>query len=148
MWVTSHNGIPIHTPIHVLDDFQHSQHRPILTHVALHIPLIRSMQKPRWSFRKAKWKKFSQQLEQSIICIPNNGILVTEAYLILSKTILKSAKTNIPRGFRPSYISCMDTECQHLLEQYSNSGDQISPITSWSALIMPVERDGSKLRAV
>ena len=34
-----------------------------------------------------------------------------------------SAKTNIPRDFRPSYIRCMDSECQQLLEQYSNSGD-------------------------
>ena len=32
-----------------------------------------------------------------------------------------SAKSNIPRGFRPSHIPCMDTECQQLLEQYSNS---------------------------
>ena len=48
---------------------------------------------------------------------------MTEAYLRLSKAILISAKTNIPRGFRPSYIPCTDTECQQLLEQYSNSGD-------------------------
>ena len=41
----------------------------------------------------------------------------------LSKAIIISAKTNIPRGFRSCYIPCMDTECQQLLEQYSNSGD-------------------------
>ena len=94
-----------------------------MTHVGIRIPLIRSLQKPRWNFRKAKLTKFPQQLEQSIICIPNNGISVTEAYLRLGKAILISAKTNIPRSFRPSYIPCMDTECQELLEQYSNSGD-------------------------
>ena len=94
-----------------------------MTYVGLGIPLIRSLQKPRWHFRKAKWTKFSQQLEQSIICIANNGISVTEAYLRLSKAILISAKTNIPRGFRPSYIPCMDNGYQQLLEQYSNSGD-------------------------
>ena len=115
--------IPLPTSVQVLDDFPHSQHRPIVTHVGLCIPLIRSLPKPRWNFRKAKWTKFSQQLEQSITCIPNNGISVTEAYLRLSKAILISAKTNIPRGFRPCYIPCMDTECQQLLEQYSNSGD-------------------------
>ena len=122
-WGTSHNGQPLQTSVHVLDDFPHSQHRPIVTHVGIRIPLIRSLQKPRWNFRKAKWTKFSEQLEQSIICIPNNGISVTEAYLRLSKAILISAKTNIPRGFRPSYIPCMDNECQQLLEQYSTSGD-------------------------
>ena len=116
-WVTSHNGQPLQTSVHVLDDFPHSQHRPIVTHVGLRIPLIRSLQKPRWNFRKANWAKFSQQLEQNIICIPNKGISVTEAYLRLSKAILISAKTNIPRGVWPSYIPCMDTECQQLLEQ-------------------------------
>ena len=94
-----------------------------MTHVGIRIPLIRSLQKPRWNFRKAKWTTFSEQLEQSIICIPYNGISVTEAYSRLSKAIRISAKTNIPRGFRPSYTPCMDNECQHLLEQYSNSGD-------------------------
>ena len=122
-WVTSHNGQPLQTSVHVLDDFPHSQHRPIVIHVGIRIPLIRSLQKPRWNFRKAKWAKFSEQLEQSIICIPNNGISVTEAYSRFSKAIVISAKTNIPRGFRPSYIQCMDNECQQLLEQFSNSGD-------------------------
>ena len=93
-----------------------------MIHVGLRIPLIRSLQKPRWNFRKANWAKFSQQQEQSIICIPNKGISVTEAYLRLSKAILISAKTNIPRGVRPCCIPSMDTECQQLLEQYSNSG--------------------------
>ena len=116
-WVTSHNGQSLQTSVHVLDDFPHSQHRPSVTHVGLRIPLIRSLQKPGWNFRKAKWTKFSEQLEQSIICIPNNGISVTEAYSRLSKAI------HIPRGFRSSYIPCMDNECQQLLEQYSNSGD-------------------------
>ena len=103
--------------------FRTAKHTPIVAHVGLRIPLIRSLQKPRWNFRKANWAKFSQQLEQSIICIPNKGVSVSEAYLRLSKAILISTKTNIPRGVRPSYIPCMNTECQQLLEQYSNSGD-------------------------
>ena len=107
----------------MLDDFPHSQHRRMVTHVGIRIPLIISLQKPRWNFRKAKLTKFSKPLEQSVICSPNNGISVTEAYSRLSKAILISAKTNIPRGFQPSYIPCMNNECQKLLEQYSNSGD-------------------------
>ena len=109
-WVTSHNGQPLQTSIQVLDDFPHSQHRPIVTHVWLRIPPMRSLQKPIWNFRKANWAKFSQQLEQSIICIPNKVISVTETYLRHSIAIFISAKTNIPRGVRPSYIPCMDTE--------------------------------------
>ena len=44
-WVTSYNGQPLQTSVHVLDDFPHSQHMPIVTHVGLRIPLIRSLQK-------------------------------------------------------------------------------------------------------
>lgn len=122
-WVTSYNGQPLQTSVQVLDDFPRSQHRPIVTHVGLRIPLLRSLQKPRWNFRKANWTKFSEQLDKSVVCIPNKEISVTEAYSRFSKAILKSAKANIPRGFRPSYIPCLDTECQQLLEEYTNSGD-------------------------
>ena len=123
-WVTLYDGQHLQTSVHVLDDFPHRQHRPIVTHVGLRITLIRSLQTPRWNFRNAKWTKLSQQLEQSIICIPNNGSSVTEPYLRLNKAILISAKNSIPRGVRPRYIPCMDM---------------------WSVLIMPVERDGSSL---
>ena len=60
--VTSCKYQPLQTSVHVLDDFPHIQHMPIVT---IRIPLIRSVQKPRWNFRKAKWTKFSKQLEHN-----------------------------------------------------------------------------------
>ena len=103
-WVTSHNGQPLQTSVHVLDDFPQSQHRPVVTNVGLCIPLIRSLQKPRWNFRKANWAKFSQQLEQSIICIPNKWISVTEAYLRLSKAILIIISQDQHSARRPAKV--------------------------------------------
>ena len=122
-WVTSQNDQPLQTAVQVLDDLPRSQHRPIVTHVGIRIPLTRSLQKPRWNFRKANWTKFSEQLEKSIVCIPIKGTSVTEAYTRFTKAIFKAAKANIPRGFRPTYIPCLDSECQQLLEEFTSSGD-------------------------
>jgi hypothetical protein len=36
---------------------------------------------------------------------------------------MKAAQHFIPRGFRPTYIPCLDEECQDLLKQYEESGD-------------------------
>ena len=36
---------------------------------------------------------------------------------------MKAAQHSIPRGFRPTYIPCLDEECQALLKQYEESGD-------------------------
>ena len=121
-WVTSQNDQPLQTAVQVLDDLPRSQHRLIVTHVGIQIPLTRSLQKPRWNFRKANWTKFSEQLEKSIVCIPIKGTSVTEAYTRFTKAIFKAAK-NIPRGFQPTYIPCLDSECQQLLEEFTSSGD-------------------------
>ena len=36
---------------------------------------------------------------------------------------MKAAQKSIPRGFRPTYIPCLDAECEALLRQYEESGD-------------------------
>ena len=38
----------------VLDNFPHSQHRPVLIDYGLQIPIVRSKPKPRWNFKLAK----------------------------------------------------------------------------------------------
>jgi len=39
----------------VLNDFPRSQHRPIIISIGIQIPIVNSVQKPRWNFRKANW---------------------------------------------------------------------------------------------
>lgn len=51
---------------HILGDFSHSQHRPVLLEYGLKVPLIRSLQKPRWNFRKAKWVEYANKLDHVI----------------------------------------------------------------------------------
>jgi len=43
----------------VLNDFPHSQHRPIIIDVGLTINLVQSTPKPRWNFMKANWLNYS-----------------------------------------------------------------------------------------
>lgn len=42
----------------VLDNFSHSQHRQVLIDYGLQIPIVRSIPKPRWNFKLAKWDEY------------------------------------------------------------------------------------------
>jgi hypothetical protein len=54
-WVSSLAGHPQPATVTVLEDFPHSQHRPMITYLGLRLPTIHSVHKPRWSFRKAEF---------------------------------------------------------------------------------------------
>jgi hypothetical protein len=119
-WVSSHRGRALQANIEVLDDFPRSQHRPTITTIGLQIPIVQSIRKPRWNFRKANWEGFKTSLDRSTPCIPVNEISIEEAYTRFSRAIYKAAINNIPRGFRPSYIPCLDSECQKITPRVPN----------------------------
>ena len=73
-WVSTKQGQPQPASCVVLNDFPKSQHRPSVIHVGLQIPIIRSIQKPRWNFRKANWDKFAEKLDRSVVTIPLTAI--------------------------------------------------------------------------
>lgn len=122
-WISMVDGHPQPASCTVLDDFPHSQHRPSVIHIGLRLPVIRGMEKRRWNFRKADWAEFAAATERSIPLIPLSSVTVDEAYRRLSGALLKAAQHSVPRGFRPAYIPCLDTECQALLKKYEDSGD-------------------------
>jgi hypothetical protein len=72
---------------------------------------------------RADWAEFMAVTERSMPTIPVNIVSVEESYTRLTGAIMKAAKHSIPRGFRPTYIPCLDEECQDLLRQYDESGD-------------------------
>jgi len=47
----------------ILEDFPHSQHRPVVLEYDLKIALIRLIPKSRWNFRKANCTKFAKELD-------------------------------------------------------------------------------------
>ncbi|KAJ8356769.1 hypothetical protein SKAU_G00195630 [Synaphobranchus kaupii] len=122
-WVSSVNGTLYPTQILILDDSPHSQHRPSLIHIGLHLPIINSPRKMRWNFRKANWMKYSEALDRSIVTIPLQNITVDEAYNRFCGAIYKAAHTAIPRGYRPLYVPCLDGESAAHLQAYETSGD-------------------------
>jgi len=50
----------------VLDNFPHSQHRPVIIDYGLQIPIVRSIPKPRWNFKLAKWDKYAKDVDKSV----------------------------------------------------------------------------------
>ena len=107
----------------VLEDFPHSQHRPLLIHIGLQLPIIHGTSKKRWNFRKADWGIYSSKLEKSIVTIPTRCIPIEEAYKRFQGAIFSAATAAIPRGCRPVYTPCLDAECQALLKEYEESGE-------------------------
>jgi hypothetical protein len=95
----------------------------MLVHAGLRLPMISGEQKPRWNFRKADWESFSASLERSIPTIPVRKLSVEETYCRFRRAVRKSALKSIPRGFRPAYIPCLDSECVELLKQYEATND-------------------------
>ncbi len=120
-WVTSIGDYPQPVSQTVLGDFPHSQHRPLLIHIGLQLPIIYGSSKKRWNFRKADWNLYSSKLERSVVTIPSRCIPIEEAYQRFQGAIFSAATTAIPRGCRPVYTPCLDVKCQALLEEYEGS---------------------------
>uniref|UniRef100_W5NI02 Endonuclease/exonuclease/phosphatase domain-containing protein n=1 Tax=Lepisosteus oculatus TaxID=7918 RepID=W5NI02_LEPOC len=104
----------------VLDEFPHSQHRPLLIHVGLQLPLIHSSAKKHWNFRKANWELYSNTLV-------TQGWAVAIVFTPGSPLPVKSTSNNsiIPCGCRPVFTPCLNEECKALLEEYEASGDLV-----------------------
>ena len=69
-WVTTVNAHSQQVSSTVLGNFPHSQHRPLLIHVGLQLPVIHSSNKLRWNLRKANWPLYSDLSDRSIPTIP------------------------------------------------------------------------------
>ena len=91
--------------------------------VSLQLPIIRGVQRRKWNFRKPVWASNTLATERSILLIPVNIISVEELYQRFCGVMQKAASHSIPRGFRPTYTTCLDDECQDLLKHYEDSGN-------------------------
>ena len=110
---------PVPVVREVLNDFPRTQHRPILLKVGIQIPTPESVPLPRWNFRKADWFAYAQQVDNEC-----EGIAPRQENLdLFTRVILRSARDNIPRGFRRNYIPCWTPECRRLLDEYERTKD-------------------------
>lgn len=54
----------------ILENFPHSQHRPVLIEYEFQILVVRSIFKPRWNFKLAKCDKYANNLDNRVKWIP------------------------------------------------------------------------------
>lgn len=113
------NGRPLPTTRKVLNDFPHSQHRPILVEIGISIPLITSFPRPRWNFGKADWGSYSDRLDKCVGWIPPTA----NNYERFCGAVIATAKKCIPRGYRKAYIPGWNETSEDLYQQYLDSGE-------------------------
>lgn len=113
------SGGPLHSTRKVLENFPHSQHRPVLLDIGIQIPLITSIPRPRWNFGKADWQKYSLELEKLIRWFKPT----TDNYRRFVGAVISAAKRSIPRGFRKEYIPGWDERCALLYHEFQETSD-------------------------
>jgi len=90
----------------VLNNFPRSQHRPILINVSIQILIVKTIQKPRWNFRKADWHTFTKSVDSNIIWIKPT----TNNHDRFVGIVKRAAKRCVPRGYRRNDIPCGNAE--------------------------------------
>ena len=103
----------------ILKDFPHSQHRPVINTLGHQITSIKSIPKPRWNFKRANWKAFSDSLDIIVKRIKPTA----NEYNRFVKAVHSCAKKYIPRGFRKTYTPGWSKECEELYHEYQRTGD-------------------------
>ena len=112
-------GVPLQSSRVVLPAFPRSQHRPVLLTIGLSVPVVHSVPRPRWNFRKADWETYRRRLDDSIRFIPP----VCENYNRFVGLVIATAKKTIPRGYRKQFIPCWNEESDRLYEELKDSED-------------------------
>lgn len=104
----------------MLNDFPCSQHRPIIYKIGIHIPVLQSIPKPRWNFKKADWESYGKYSDANIRWIDP----VPENYERFCGLIKSAAKKSIPRGFRKEYIPGWNEEASRLAAEFEENSSQ------------------------
>lgn len=86
--------------------------------VGIQIPIVKTIQKPRWNFRKADWHTFAKYIGANIRWIkPTNNIY--DSFVGITKG---TAKRCVPRGYRRDYIPCSNAESNQLYTKFQKNG--------------------------
>lgn len=72
--------------------------------IGITIPIISSVPRPIWNFRRVDWNKYAAELDAAVRFIPPTAW----NYDRFNKLIISTAKKCIPRGYRKEYIPCLE----------------------------------------
>ena len=112
-------GFPLPVQRKVLPAFPNSQHRPIILEIGVNVPIITSVPRPRWNFRKANWNQYSSLLDAAVRFIPPSP----QNYDRFNNLVINVAKKCIPRGYRKEYIPCWNEDSDRLYEEFQENED-------------------------
>lgn len=112
-------GIPLQIQRKVLPAFPNSQHRPVILEICMSVPIVTSVPRPRWNFRKADWNRYSASLDAAIRFIPPTP----QNYDRFNNLVISEAKKHIPRGFRKEYIPCWNEDSDRLYAEFQENED-------------------------
>lgn len=115
----SQENKPLPSKRKVLTSFPHSQHRPIIYEVGIQVPLVTTVPRPRWNFKRANWAGYAEELDKRLRWIPPTH----KEYERFIGTVIATAKKFIPRGFRREYIPGWNEETETLYQEFIVSGD-------------------------
>ena len=107
----------------VLDLFPRSGHCPILVRTNSNLR-ISTINKKRWNFRIADWKKFENATNRLTRDLPDPHGNKTAAHTAFTNMLLSAAKASIPRGRRSNYIPCWDKDCDSALSSYNSATEE------------------------
>ena len=96
-----------------MDPIPASQHQPIGIQVNAAIRPTSVPFKRRLNFKKADWKRFSEELEQIKHIAP-----ISSNYDQFAELVKKTGKIHIPRGCRVEYIPGLTKDSSELYEEY------------------------------
>lgn len=103
----------------VLSSFPRSQHRPVYISIGIQIPLVKSVPKNRWNFKKANWTSFSKNTDEYVRWIPPT----VDNYDRFTRALNTAAGKSIPRGYRTEYIPGWNAESDRLFAEFETAGD-------------------------
>jgi hypothetical protein len=85
---------------YIIKSFPRSQHRPVLLHYGICVPLTESIEKPRWNFSSVDWESFAADIDHVVWFI----LACSDSYARFSNAIRAASKCHVPRGFQKAYI--------------------------------------------
>jgi len=94
-----------------------TQHRPIGVDITPVITKNKNAFRKRFNFKKAKWIRFTDELDDAI----SNLAPDARTYDILVQIVNKVARHNIPRGCRTLYVPGLTSASSVLYETYKAS---------------------------
>lgn len=95
---------------------------PAVIEVGTQIPIITSLPRPRWNFKRAKWPHFSSDLVKCLGWIPpTNG-----NYGRFLGAVISTAKKHIPRRYRKEYVPGWSQNSGALYQNFLVTGERMN----------------------